>query len=124
MLTLQEIEAAPWLGDQRAQVRELYERAQKLARFKAYVHERLDTAGVPADPEPEANEAHGCRVEGRLNFLVARAEKAERCALAYFTTMRAIATEARQHCSERLRGWERWQKALNWIDEAVKEYGL
>jgi hypothetical protein len=38
--------------------------------FKAYVHERLDAAGVPPNPEPEQNAAHGCRIEGRLNILL------------------------------------------------------
>lgn len=40
--------------------------------FKAYVHTRLDGAGVPADPEPEQNAKHGCRIEGRLNWLLER----------------------------------------------------
>jgi hypothetical protein len=47
----------------------------RLAEFKAYVHKRLDDAGVPADPEPAENAKHGCRIEGRLTFLlVARLE--------------------------------------------------
>lgn len=45
---------------------------EKLRAFKRYVHERLDAAGVPADPEPEENAKHGCRVEGRLNFVIAK----------------------------------------------------
>ena len=49
----------------------VFERA-KLSAFKTYVHERLDAAGVPADPEPEANAIHGCRIEGRLNFVLNR----------------------------------------------------
>lgn len=43
--------------------------AQKALAFKAYVHTRLDAAGVPADPEPAENAKHGCRIEGRLNWL-------------------------------------------------------
>lgn len=39
-------------------------------QFKAYVHERLDAAGIPFDPEPDQNALHGCRVEGRLNSLI------------------------------------------------------
>lgn len=42
----------------------------KLAKFKAYVHKRLDDAGVPADPSPEENAKHGCRIEGRLDFVL------------------------------------------------------
>jgi len=42
----------------------------KLAAFKAYVHKRLDDAGVPEDPEPKKNKEHGCRIEGRLNCLL------------------------------------------------------
>lgn len=46
------------------------EKERDVARkFKAYVHKRLDDAGVPSDPEPEHNAAHGCRIEGRLNHV-------------------------------------------------------
>lgn len=47
-----------------------YERELKALRsFKQYVHLRLDKMEVPVDPEPEHNKMHGCRIEGRLNFL-------------------------------------------------------
>lgn len=48
----------------------LLEEVRKLRAFKRYVHERLDQAGVPADPESEQNAKHGCRIEGRLNFVL------------------------------------------------------
>lgn len=48
-------------------------RVQQLEAFKRYVHERLDQAGVPADPQPEENAKHGCRIEGRLNYVLAYA---------------------------------------------------
>lgn len=50
----------------------LLERVRKAEAFKAYVHQRLDAAGVPADPEPVQNAEHGCRIEGRLNWLIGR----------------------------------------------------
>lgn len=43
----------------------------KLAAFKAYVHRRLDEAGVPADPPGEHREA-GCRIGQRLDWLMVR----------------------------------------------------
>lgn len=42
----------------------------KLRAFKTYVHQRLDDAGIPANPEPESNLKHGCRIEGRLNCVL------------------------------------------------------
>lgn len=42
---------------------------EKLQAFKQYVHDRLDKMGIPSDPEPENNAAHGCRIEGRLNVV-------------------------------------------------------
>lgn len=45
------------------------EELEKAQAFKTFVHKRLDEAGVPADPEPEENAKHGCRIEGRLNWL-------------------------------------------------------
>lgn len=58
-------------------LRDLEHDTEKLRRFKSYVHERLDKAGVPHDPDPEHNAKHGCRIEGRLNWLEQRAAKAE-----------------------------------------------
>lgn len=43
------------------------EKLKAAIAFKAYVHTRLDEMGIPADPEPEQNAKHGCRIEGRLN---------------------------------------------------------
>lgn len=41
----------------------------KLRDFKAYVHERLDRAGVPKDPPGEHSDA-GCRVGQRLDLVL------------------------------------------------------
>ncbi len=54
---------------------QLAETLARLAAFKAYVHERLDQAGVPADPE-SIHKAAGCRVGGRLDWLLAQLEAA------------------------------------------------
>ncbi len=43
--------------------------------FKSYVHARLDAAGVPPDPEPEITKATGCRIGGRLNWVLERMVK-------------------------------------------------
>lgn len=99
-LTVAEVQAESWLGEQRARVMATVEErnryygevegmedllfakqqefekaathAYNLNGFKQYVHDRLDKAGVPADPEPEANAIHGCRIEGRINWLLAK----------------------------------------------------
>lgn len=42
---------------------------EKLRAFKAYVHGRLDMAGVPADPD-SPHRAEGCRIGGRLDVLI------------------------------------------------------
>lgn len=55
----------------------LEEQVQKLEAFKKYVHGRLDAANVPHNPEPESNAKHGCRIEGRLNFLEKQLAKAK-----------------------------------------------
>ena len=43
---------------------------ESLRRFKSYVHERLDIAGIPAD-SPSPHRAAGCRVGGRLDIALA-----------------------------------------------------
>ena len=42
---------------------------ERLEAFKTYVHKRLDKMDVPHDPEPKSNAEHGCRIEGRLNYI-------------------------------------------------------
>lgn len=46
-----------------------------LANFKAYVHQRLDDAGVPIDPD-SPHKAAGCRIGGRLDFVLAERDAA------------------------------------------------
>lgn len=45
--------------------------------FKAWVHAWLDRAGVPTDPDPAHTELHGCRIAGRMNWLLGRIRAAE-----------------------------------------------
>ena len=51
------------------QLYEISKQRDKLQEFKSYVHGRLDKMSIPRDPEPENNASHGCRIEGRLNFI-------------------------------------------------------
>lgn len=50
-------------------VREVVEERDRLLKFKEYVHGRLTKMNVPQDPESEKTAEHGCRVEGRLNWV-------------------------------------------------------
>lgn len=45
---------------------------EALSKFKAYVHKRLDDAGIPVDPE-SPHRAEGCRIGGRLDIVLALA---------------------------------------------------
>jgi hypothetical protein len=51
-------------------------RADALEAFKAYVHKRLDDAGVPKDPE-SPHKAAGCRIGGRLDHVLKAQATAE-----------------------------------------------
>lgn len=51
------------------QAEQFLRRALRAEEFKKYVHRKLDEFGVPHDPDPEHNAKHGCRIEGRLNWL-------------------------------------------------------
>jgi hypothetical protein len=48
-----------------------HEKAIELQKFKDWVHAWLDGQGVPHDPYPEETKQHGCRVGGRMKWLVA-----------------------------------------------------
>jgi hypothetical protein len=50
-------------------------RAQAAEAFKAWVHGWLDAAGVPYDPDPEHTREHGCRISGRLRYLLSCGRK-------------------------------------------------
>lgn len=52
-------------------------RIEHLEEFKKYVHDRLDKMGIPADPDPDNNKEHGCRIEGRLNVVEAQGKRIE-----------------------------------------------
>lgn len=79
----------------RAELATEREHSGKLAAFKQYVHDRLDGMGVPHDPDPEHNAAHGCRIEGRLNYLQKRVQKAElACAFKDLAIEGAIVADA------------------------------
>jgi hypothetical protein len=45
-------------------------RALELQKFKDWVHSWLDGQGVPHDPYPDETKEHGCRVGGRMKWLV------------------------------------------------------
>lgn len=60
---------------------------KSLREFKAYVHQRLDEAGVPHDPEPLANAEHGCRIEGRLNVVLGNASFMDRRTTGLYTDL-------------------------------------
>ena len=50
----------------------------KAQQFKAYVHDRLDKAGIPRDPDPEHTQAEGCRIGGRLDYVFSALDRAQR----------------------------------------------
>jgi hypothetical protein len=47
----------------------LLEELERLRGFKTYVHQRLDAAGVPVDPD-SPHKAAGCRIGGRLDWVL------------------------------------------------------
>lgn len=47
------------------------DRIEALEKFKAYVHHRLDDAGIEKDPE-SPHKVEGCRIGGRLDIVLGR----------------------------------------------------
>lgn len=52
------------------EIRTLRTELAALAKFKTYVHQRFDNAGVPVDPD-SPHKAEGCRIGGRLDVVFA-----------------------------------------------------
>lgn len=100
----------------RAQLADVTAERDKLAKFKAYVHERLDMAGVPADPD-SPHRAEGCRIGGRLDWLIDELEK--------YKTLRgwaetAAGTELEQRMAEQRRAVAAEQREKG-LREALEE---
>jgi hypothetical protein len=57
------------------------ERAEKLQKFKDWVHGWLDGQDVPADPYPDKTAISGCRISGRLEWMLSRCCYREACAV-------------------------------------------
>jgi hypothetical protein len=55
----------------------VHEKLKKAEAFKKWTHDWLDAVGVPHDPDPEHTAANGCRISGRMRFLLGRMETAE-----------------------------------------------
>lgn len=62
------------LGEATSLITELAAERDALAKFKAYVHHRLDDAGIPADPE-SPHKAQGCRIGGRLDVVFSERDR-------------------------------------------------
>lgn len=58
--------------DRAERIIELEDELQEARKFKAFVHSFLDSHGVPVDPDPEGTLTHGCRISGRLVWLVGK----------------------------------------------------
>ncbi len=58
----------PW-SDIVGRLADALERSEE---FKSYVHGRLDKMAVPHDPAPDKTQEHGCRIEGRLDYIETR----------------------------------------------------
>jgi hypothetical protein len=54
------------------QIEKIVAERDKLQAFKNWIHDYLDAQGVPRDPDPEGNARHGCRIGGRMSWLVSR----------------------------------------------------
>lgn len=60
------------LADRAEMVKELArlrDEVEALAKFKSYVHRRLDEASVPTDPD-SPHKSQGCRIGGRLDIVL------------------------------------------------------
>lgn len=69
---MREVGVQDLLADRAEMVKELArlrDEAEALSKFKAYVHRRLDEAGVPTDPE-SPHKGQGCRIGGRLDIVL------------------------------------------------------
>jgi hypothetical protein len=65
----------------RARLESVEAERDALLAFKTLVHTWLDRHGVPTDPYPEHTATTGCRIRGRMTYLLADLDRAERDAL-------------------------------------------
>jgi hypothetical protein len=84
-------------------------RALALQRFKDYVHQRLDEAGIPTHPDGEHSKA-GCRVGDRLDIVLGEREQNAAFGLAVLDVAREKLATTRVVLERMARHWpcERW----------------
>lgn len=87
----------------------------RLQAFKDYVHQRLDDAGIPADP-PSSHRDAGCRIGGRLDIALATHDAAQG-AVADDVVSRAAAA----YLNNGLGGWSCSHSAMR---DAIAATGL
>jgi hypothetical protein len=81
-----------------------HHQVRKLKRFKAYVHERLDAAGISTHPDgPHSKE--GCRVGDRLDIALFAVEQVRRAVV----TLNEASEERYQFLKEREAEAEKWK---------------
>jgi hypothetical protein len=68
------LNAAEQIASLRAELAAVKAERDRLAEFKAYIHRRLDEAGVPADPD-SPHKAQGCRIGGRLDIVLGERDR-------------------------------------------------
>lgn len=85
----------------RNQLTAALEREAKLIAFKEYVHKRLDDFGVPSDPDPEHNKEHGCRIEGRLNYVFKLSERVKARVKELEEAIFEVAIPSLKHCEKK-----------------------
>lgn len=69
--------AAYKCNNKQGEIGRLSARLAAADKFKEWVHAFLDGKGVPADPDPEGNAEHGCRISGRMKWIFDRLAAAE-----------------------------------------------
>lgn len=98
----------------------------KLAVFKAYVHKRLDDAGVTVDPE-SAHKAEGCRIGGRLDELIGERDKLrnrEAGSLAEIAHLRAVDVAAHAEAVRLIEEKDKLRAALIEANRVLGVYSL
>lgn len=113
---------------------ELEAERDALVKFKAYVHRRLDEAGVPTDPE-SPHKAEGCRIGGRLDIVLAAHRQWEEAVAICAALMQwqgkassvisDISEPIKKCFIDRTMGYEQFVPlAVKWCEEHVDRIGL
>lgn len=113
-------DALPLIAALRAERDEARRERDALAKFKAWVHDYLDSKGIPHHP-PGTHGEHGCRIGDRMDHLFARIDETKKQLAAAVERERGMREAMELIAQQDCKTYETWQAGVEWMQEHARK---